>query len=505
MSKRLTPAQQLAADIGSFTHDPLGYVLYNFPWGVPGTPLANKRLRKWQRRQLEKIGVRLRAGAATVGDVIRMAVGSGHGIGKSALVSMLVKWAFDTFPDMRGVVTANTDIQLRTKTWAELSKWHNMSLTKDWATLTATALISNMPGHDKTWRIDAVPWSESNTDAFAGLHNEGKRVLLIFDEAAGIIDKVWEVALGALTDANTEIIWSVYGNPTRNTGYFRECFREYASMWDTENIDNRTVEGTNLAELQKIVDAYGEDSDTVRVRIRGLFPSAGAKQFYPSKITEDALKRHLPAGSWEFAPVVIALDPAWEGDDDLVFIKRQGLRAEVLARMPKNSNDNEVGALLARFEDEHQADGVFIDFGYGTGVRSYGVTIGRTHWMLVNFAGAASKPGFLNKRAEIYDDLRRWLAEGGSLFYLDHDAQKQVRRELDAVEAKPNLSGKVQIEAKAEYKKRTGFSPNIVDALAISFAYTVTRKPRDEDGRILSATRASPPAPKPGQPYNPLG
>ncbi|WP_368667183.1 hypothetical protein, partial [Anoxybacillus sp. MB8] len=124
--------------------------------------------------------------------VIRQAVGSGHGIGKSALVAMLIKWAFDTFEDARGVVTANTDNQLRTKTWAELSKWHGISLTKDWATLTATALISNAPGHDKTWRIDAVPWSQNNTEAFAGLHNEGRRILLVFDEASAIADKVWE-------------------------------------------------------------------------------------------------------------------------------------------------------------------------------------------------------------------------------------------------------------------------------------------------------------------------
>lgn len=195
-----SPEQQLVEAIGSFQHDPLGYVLFNFPWGVKGGPLDGKKLRAWQRRQLEKIGRKLQAGAADAGEVIRQAVGSGHGIGKSALVAMLIKWAFDTFEDTRGVVTANTDNQLRTKTWAELSKWHGISLTKDWATLTATALISNAPGHDKTWRIDAVPWSQNNTEAFAGLHNEGRRILLVFDEASAIADKVWEVAEGALTD-----------------------------------------------------------------------------------------------------------------------------------------------------------------------------------------------------------------------------------------------------------------------------------------------------------------
>ena len=69
-----------------------------------------------------------------------------------------------------------------------------------------------------------VPWSERNTEAFAGLHNKGKRILLIFDEASAIPDVIWEVSEGALTDEGTQIIWCVFGNPTRNTGRFKGCF-----------------------------------------------------------------------------------------------------------------------------------------------------------------------------------------------------------------------------------------------------------------------------------------
>ncbi|MDH8474265.1 terminase, partial [Klebsiella pneumoniae] len=71
---------------------------------------------------------------------------------------------------------------------------------------------------DKRWRADAIPWSEHNTEAFAGLHNERKRIVVVFDEASNIADLVWEVAEGALTDEDTEIIWVAFGNPTRNTG-----------------------------------------------------------------------------------------------------------------------------------------------------------------------------------------------------------------------------------------------------------------------------------------------
>ena len=57
-------------------------------------------------------------------EAVRLAVASGHGIGKSALVSWIILWALSTLPDTRGVVTANTEGQLRTKTWPELAKWH---------------------------------------------------------------------------------------------------------------------------------------------------------------------------------------------------------------------------------------------------------------------------------------------------------------------------------------------------------------------------------------------
>ena len=104
-----------------------------------------------------------------------MAVASGHGIGKSALVAWIILWAMSTFTDARGIVTANTEGQLRTKTWPELAKWLALCTNRHWFTYTATSLHSSQPGHDKTWRVDAITWSENNTEAIAGLHNKGKR------------------------------------------------------------------------------------------------------------------------------------------------------------------------------------------------------------------------------------------------------------------------------------------------------------------------------------------
>src|SRR5690606_38633063 len=112
-----------------------------------------------------------------------------------------------------------------------------------------------------------VPWSERNTEAFAGLHNAGKRIIVIFDEASAIPDIIWETTEGALTDVDTEILWFVFGNPTRNTGRFRDCFDggKFAHRWRQQKVDSRQVQRTNKKEIEDWIADYGLDSDFVRV------------------------------------------------------------------------------------------------------------------------------------------------------------------------------------------------------------------------------------------------
>lgn len=469
--------RQLRLDIGGFTLDPLGYVLYNWAWGKEGTELAHaKGPRKWQRAFLERVGKKLRAGKTSPNQIIREATSSGHGIGKSALVAMLIKWALDTFEDCKVVVTANTEKQLQTKTWPEVAKWHRLSLTRDWFVCTATSLYSADPTHEREWRADAIPWSETNTEAFAGLHNERKRLVLIFDEASKIADKVWEVAEGALTDAWTEIIWAVFGNPTRATGRFRECFRKFRARWEGQQIDSRTVEGTNRELHEQWVHDYGEDSDFVKVRVRGLFPSAGMKSLISELDVDAAWGRPLRKAQIRFAPKIIACDPAWEGDDLLVIGLRQGLYFTILRVIPKNDNDVAIANLLARLDDEHQADAVFIDGGYGTGIVSVGRTLGRD-WQLVWFSEKPIDEGYLNKRAEMWGGgIRTWLKEGGSL----PTKWPQLRDDLLGVETVSRMDGKIQLEAKKDMKARGLPSPGFGDCLALTFAYPVAKLDRSD-------------------------
>jgi hypothetical protein len=469
VSAQLSADQQreLASDLARFTNDPLGYVLWAFPWGVKGTALeAETGPRQWQREALEEIGAKLVEGG-DAGALIQEAIASGHGVGKSAFVAWLVKWGLDTFEDTRGVVTANTEGQLRTKTWPELAKWHRLSLTAALFELTGTALVSLAPGHRETWRIDAVPWSDTNTEAFAGLHNKGKRLLLIFDEASAIADKIWEVAEGALTDELTQIIWAALGNPTRAAGRFRECFRKFRHRWRSRNIDARDVEGTNKEFLAKQVADHGVDSDFIKIRIRGQFPSASVRQYISQTDIDAARGRHLRPEQFNFAAKILTLDNAWEGDDEGVISLRQGLAFRVLHHFAKNDNDVVIAQKLAALEDEHGAHAVFIDGGFGTGVVSVGRTWQRD-WTLVWFAGESGDIGCLNKRAEMYKLTRDWLKEGGAL-----PDDEVLCTDLAGPEAVPRLDGKLQIESKKDMKKRGLPSPNRGDSLILSFAFPV--------------------------------
>ena len=463
-------ARSLFDELSLYEHDPLGYVLFVFPWREPGTDLEHESgPRAWQRDVLTEIGEGLRAGR-DLGDVVRVAVASGHGIGKSALVAWIVKWVLATREDARGVVTANTETQLRTKTWPEITKWHQLALDRDLFECAATALYSKDPNHEKTWRFDAITWSENNTEAFAGLHNAGKRLAVIFDEASAIADRVWEVTEGALTDAHTEILWATFGNPTVATGRFRECFRNNRHRWRVRQIDSRTVEGINKKQIEEWVADHGEDSDFVKVRVRGIFPALTAKQFISEKHVDAAWGRSLRKDQYDFAPVIISCDPAWDGGDELVIAMRQGLAFWILKVLQKNDNDIGVANLIAGYEDEHKADAVFVDLGYGTGIISAGRIMGR-NWQRVSFSESPGDVGYVNKRAEMWGLARDWLRDGGCI-----PEDQVLRNDLLGPETVPLAHGKILLAPKETMRRRGLKSPGRGDALALTFAHPVRSK-----------------------------
>ena len=468
------PLIELANDIGGFTHNPYGHALYAYSWGE-GALTNETGPRTWQAGVLKVIGAHL-SNPATRHQPCRIAIASGHGIGKSALIAMIAKWAIDTCEDTRVVITANTEPQIRTKTWPELTKWHNLSITKDWFKPTATALHSAFPGHDRSWRADAVTWSAHNTEAFAGLHNQGKRIVIIYDEGSGIDDKVWEVTQGALTDEGTEIIWIACGNPTKNTGRFRECFGRQRGLWYRQQIDSRDVDGTNKQYLDELVRTYGEDSDIVKVRVRGLFPSASSMQLIPSTLITAARDRDVMALSTD--PVVFGLDCARFGDDDSVLAIRCGRDAS--SRPWKKWHQVDAMTLagdVAQQAEAHRPDAIFVDAGnIGAAVIDRLRQLGLENVFEVWFGGTGREvllPGnvrFLtaNKRTEMWIRMRNWL-EGGAI-----PVDDALDADLTGVEYGYGRDEATLILEKKEHMKARGLgSPDNGDALACTFAEPV--------------------------------
>ena len=459
---------EIAKAVGPFEFNPLGFVERAFEWG-DGQLADSPGPRKWQTDVLKSISDHL-INPTSRYHPLQMAIASGHGIGKSALIGQITAWAMSTHFDCKIVMTANTENQLLTKTMPEVSKWFKMSLTSHWFKSNATSIHATDKGHEKTWRLDAVTWSENNTEAFAGLHNKGKIIVLIFDEASAISDKVWDVAEGALTDENTIILWLVFGNPTRNSGRFKDCFGKHKHRWTTMQIDSREVEGTNKEKIKTWIDDYGLDSDFVKVRVRGMFPSASLKQFISTEDVDRAYGKEIQQKSYDFAPKIITLDPAWEGGDELVIGMRQGLKFTILKTLMKNDNDIDVANILARLCDEEKPDAVFVDGGYGTGIISAGKTLGYK-WQIVWFGSKSDDEGCLNKRAEMWKLMRDWLKEGGCI-----PADPMLQQELVGPETVARLDGKIQLESKKDMKARGQSSPNRADALALSFAYPVNKR-----------------------------
>lgn len=465
--------RSLIDDLASYSGDPLKFVLWAFPWEEPYTELAFRRgPEPWQVKLLCSI----RDGLLTPDEAIQEAISSGHGIGKSALIAWLILWAISTFEDTRGVVTANTETQLKTKTWAELAKWHRMFVARDLFVMTATAIYSADSMHERTWRIDMVPWSERNTEAFAGLHNKGKRILLVFDEGSAIPDVIWETAEGALTDTETQILWIVAGNPTKNTGRFRGCFEgPHSEYWNKHRIDSRTVSLTNKKQIEKWIESYGEDSDFVRVRVKGEFPRAGSTQFIGTDLVDAAAARE--ASPERFDAFVIGVDVARFGDDATVIRFRKGRDARSIPPIRLYKLDTVmIASKVAEEYLRYQADAVFVDGGgVGGGVVDQLRNL-RIPCFDIQFGSKSDRSDpvepdikFANKRAEMYGLMKSWLRTGA----IEDD--EKLKAQLTAVEYGFNNRDEIQLERKKDMKKRLPMigSPDDADALALTFAYPV--------------------------------
>lgn len=477
-------------------HDPLGCVLFSFPWGE-GELTGELGPRKFQRKFLGELAAHLQD-PKTRHKPFRKAVSSGHGIGKSALLAQIIHWAKSTCPDCKVLVTANTGDQLKTKTQPEVSKWLRLALNSDWFDVNIQSVKINDAEHEATWRTDFATWSDDNPQAFAGAHNKGKRLVIIFDEAAEISDVIYKTVEGALTDADTEIIWLLFSQATRSEGAFYEAvFGDQRHRWRPEIIDSRDVEGVNVEEINESISVYGPESDHVRVRYLGLYPLAGEGKFIDLLLVQGAQSR--PVRSLPDDPLVAGVDFAWGGADDNVIRFRKGLDARSIppikvkgefTKDPAVMTGKLVDVLSKTYNGEKVAMLFFDSAGIAAPVESRLRVLGFKNVMTVNFGADSADPHYAYMRDFMWGELKEWLRVGAI------DKDQGLAADLQKPILVSDHRQRVKLESKELMKKRLAkmgldsSSPDDGDALALTFAMPVAPvkpKPRPSSSRRYSA------------------
>jgi hypothetical protein len=475
-------------ELAEFVHDPLGFVMCVYPWGEG--ELSNENgPRSHQRKFLAQLRDHL-SNPFTRHKPFRKAVSSGHGIGKSTELAWIIHWGLSTFEDAKVIVMAGTGTQLETKTQPEASKWFRLGANSELFEVNVTAIKVREPGRDTTWRCDFNTWSEQNPQASAGAHNKGKRLIIAYDEASTIPDVIWKTQEGALTDADTEIIWIAFSQCTRSDGMFYDIiFGDRRNRWDPEVIDSRTVEGVNVEEINaSIVEYGGEDSDQTRVRYRGLFPLAGEGRFIDLMTVKGAQERIVSTFSDD--PLIAGVDLAWGGSDDNKVRFRRGLDARSIPPVTVKGSltrdpavmRGKLADILSRTYEGQKVAMMFVDnsgVGGSAGAIVSGLhNLGHRNVMGINFGDAALDDRFyVLRRDEMWGKMKEWLRDGA----IDKDIS------LAADLQKPVLIGdtkqRVKLEPKDLMKKRLAkmgldsTSPDDADALALTFAMPVAPPP----------------------------
>lgn len=495
----------LADECAQFHYDPYGWVMWAFDWGY-GELDGFDGPDEWQRDWLNDWGEQLRLrgfdGVVPV-DPVRMGTASGHGIGKSALTSWAILFIMSTRPYAKGIVTANTSEQLRTKTWAELGKWRSRCLVGHWFEYNSGRGSMSMyhKSWPESWRVDAQTCREENSEAFAGLHAANSTPFYIFDEASAVPDKIWEVAEGGLTDG--EPMFFCFGNPTRSTGKFHEVFHRQRHRWVTRQIDSRTAKMTNKALIEQWRQDWGEDSDFFRVRVLGKFPRAGDMQFMPNDVVQEAMKRG-PGRYLGSDPLICGIDIARGGSDNCMIQFRRGkdAKSEKVYRIPgeKSRDSMRVVSMITMVLDRHKPDVTFIDVtGIGGPIGDRLRQLGY-HVIDVGFGHKADNEKlFKDKTAEMGFRCRQWLMDGGAI-----QDDPQLETELTTREYWHNDKGQLVLEPKDELKTRLGVSPDWSDALYLTFAQNVPQRDVTGDQRDLVAPHARESVARQSKDYDPL-
>ena len=447
----------------------------------------------WQLTELRELGEDMRAsgynGVDSVPRILRM-VGSGRGIGKSADVGMTVTILLAAFPDAKITVMANSGDQLATKTWPEIRKWMRRSIVAHW--FEANSSIIYRLGARDSWFAVPITWNLENPQASAGQQNIGSVNVIIYDEMSEIPDKIIEIGVSGLTTGLPICLGR--GNATLATGIFADGLEgRYAfGQWKAKSIDARTCRFPNKADIAEAIERYGEDSDYVRVWIRGLPPKSSLDQYFPTGLIQDCQKRR-PVGLRSDA-LIAGCDLAWGGSDPNRVCFTHGLDAWSLPGIEvagERTRDPQlmIGVLADMFDRTYKPAGalqgvkvahLFIDSAGSANVIAHGLSkLGYKNVTLVNFGGhSVNMAADKNIRSQIIRGVKEYMEAGAGI-----GGSKNLEADLMNIQKVKTIP--LQFEDKDLIRKRLKRSTDELDALALTrYAPVQNKVARDErEGR----------------------
>jgi hypothetical protein len=437
--------------------------------------------------------------AAIAPEGAKVSVRAGHGVGKSSAVAAAVWWALECFDFAKIPCTAPTASQLSNVLWAELSKWRRRSdelalaehLARPLWLSSQVKVTADRIAHRAApgeWYAVARTARPENPDALQGFHasdltvtedgrairrsETGGSILFVIEEASGVADAVFEVAEGALSSPGARLL--MVGNPTRTTGFFARSHHQDRAMYRALHFacaGSPLVDASYRANLAR---KYGEGSNVVRVRADGEFPRQDDDVLIALELAEAALSREPGPAK---GPRILGVDPARFGDDRTAFVLRQGARVEHIAVRSRQDTMVTAGEAVA-LRQRLQADTIHVDaIGVGAGVvdrlRELGEPVTG-----VNVAATAPERRFGGVEAQgkilrdyLWLEMAEWFAKDEPSFAgAERDHAEDLAGEAASLRYAFDSSGRITLESKGRMKRRGLRSPDLADALALTFA-----------------------------------
>jgi len=398
----------------------------------------------------------------------KISIRSGHGVGKSTAGSWAMLWFLLTRYPVKVVVTAPTSAQLYDALFAELKRWVKELPEAIQSLLDVKQERIELKSSSTEAFISARTSRAEQPEALQGVHSDN--VMLVADEASGVPEQVFEAASGSMSGHNATTI--LFGNPVRSSGFFFDTHNRLKDTWWTRRVSCMDSKRVSEEYVKEMATRYGEESNAYRIRVLGEFPKSDDDTIIPMDLLESAKYRDTQA--YVDSPIIWGLDVARFGSDSSVLCKRQSNVVVDLTRWRNLDLMQLCGAVVANFEacdHKQKPREILVDsIGLGAGVVDRLNELG----LPVRGINVSESPSmgqtYLNLRAELWYKTKAWLEKRDCKIPNNED----LVAELATVRYTFTSSGKIKVESKDDIRRRGLKSPDMADALVLTFASDAT-------------------------------